>query len=83
RMPYTRALLESSPKVANRSHTRLQAIPGRPPNLMKLTAGCAFAPRCAYATERCHRERPELAVTESPGHAYACWNPLPTTRGVS
>lgn len=82
-MPYTRALLESSPKVASHSHTRLQAIPGRPPNLMKLTAGCAFAPRCAYATERCHRERPELTAAEGPGHAFACWNPLPTTRGAS
>ena len=36
RMPYTRALLERSPKVSNPSHTRLVAIPGRPPNLLDL-----------------------------------------------
>ncbi len=35
RMPYTRALLESSPKVSNAPHTRLVTIPGRPPNLLK------------------------------------------------
>jgi peptide/nickel transport system ATP-binding protein len=82
RMPYTRALLESSPKVSNRSHTRLATIPGRPPNLLKLTQGCSFAPRCAYATDRCHQERPELQLAAEPGHSFACWNPLPTTRGV-
>lgn len=83
RMPYTRALLESSPKVSNASHTRLITIPGRPPNLLKLTDGCSFAPRCAYATDRCHTERPELEAADQPGHAFACWNPLPTTRGAS
>jgi peptide/nickel transport system ATP-binding protein len=77
RMPYTRALLESSPKVSNPSHTRLKTIPGRPPNLLKLTKGCAFAPRCAFATDRCHDERPELVAADEPGHSYACWNPLP------
>jgi len=79
RMPYTRALLESSPKIANQSHTRLQTIPGRPPNLLNLTQGCAFAPRCAYATQRCHQERPELEPSSETGHSFACWNPLPAT----
>ena len=76
RMPYTRALLESSPRVANPSHTRLAAIPGRPPNLLTLGEGCAFAPRCAYASERCHLERPPLSAPDATGHTYACWNPL-------
>ncbi|HEV2428025.1 MAG TPA: ABC transporter ATP-binding protein [Acidimicrobiales bacterium] len=76
RMPYTRALLESSPKVSAPSHTRLAAIPGRPPALTQLPAGCAFAPRCAHATARCATERPELTPAAEPGHAYACWNPL-------
>ena len=82
RMPYTRALLESSPKVANPSHTRLVTIPGRPPNLLKLTNGCSFAPRCAFATDRCRQERPELEPAGAAGHFFACWNPLPPTRGV-
>ncbi|HUV57522.1 MAG TPA: ABC transporter ATP-binding protein [Acidimicrobiales bacterium] len=82
RMPYTRALLESSPKVSNPSHTRLTTIPGRPPNLLKLSDGCSFAPRCAYVTDRCRSQRPELEPGEESGHFFACWNPLPTTRGV-
>jgi peptide/nickel transport system ATP-binding protein len=82
RMPYTRALLESSPKITNPSHTRLTTIPGRPPNLLKLSEGCSFAPRCAYATERCHVERPELTPTGEPGHFFACWNPLTSEREV-
>jgi peptide/nickel transport system ATP-binding protein len=77
RMPYTKALLESSPKVSNHSHTRLVTIPGRPPNLLNLPDGCAFAPRCSYATDQCHLVRPELEPSTEPGHAFACWNPLP------
>jgi peptide/nickel transport system ATP-binding protein len=77
RMPYTKALLESSPKVSNHSHTRLVTIPGRPPNLLKLSDGCAFAPRCSYATDQCHLVRPELEPSTEPGHTFACWNPLP------
>ena len=76
RMPYTRALLESTPRVSNPSHTRLQTIPGRPPNLLKLTEGCAFAPRCSRATEQCSQERPALEPTGTDGHFFACWNPL-------
>jgi oligopeptide/dipeptide ABC transporter ATP-binding protein len=80
RMPYTRALLESSPKVTNDPHTRLVTIPGRPPNLLKLSDGCSFAARCSFATDQCHKERPELQGADEPGHAFACWNPLPATR---
>jgi len=80
RMPYTRALLESSPKVTNDPHTRLVTIPGRPPNLLKLSEGCSFAPRCSYATDQCHKERPTLQPADEPGHAFACWHPLPKTR---
>lgn len=83
RMPYTRALLESSPKVSNAPHTRLTTIPGRPPNLLNLTRGCSFAPRCTYASEKCHQERPELEPAAQPGHFFACWNPLPGERGAS
>ncbi len=79
KMPYTRALLQSSPKVSNAPHTRLAVIPGRPPNLAIAQPGCAFAPRCGAATEQCHAERPTLTPAESPGHHYACWHPLPET----
>jgi len=82
RMPYTRALLEGSPKISNPSHTRLKAIPGRPPNLADLPGGCAFAPRCSFATDRCREERPELEPAGEVGHAFACWHPLPLVQKV-
>jgi oligopeptide/dipeptide ABC transporter ATP-binding protein len=80
-MPYTEALLKSMPRIANHSHTRLVAIEGRPPDLLHPPAGCPFAPRCPYAQDKCHREKPPL-VEAAPGHSYACWYPL-TTSGSS
>ena len=69
--PYTRALLESVPRLGA-SRARLRAIDGQPPDLATLGAGCAFAPRCPQAMERCRAESPpELAV--APGHATRCW----------
>jgi oligopeptide/dipeptide ABC transporter ATP-binding protein len=74
-MPYTEALLKSIPRIANPSHARLVAIEGRPPDLIHPPAGCPFSPRCPYAQEKCHREKPPL-VEAAPGHTYACWYPL-------
>jgi oligopeptide/dipeptide ABC transporter ATP-binding protein len=83
RMPYTEALLESIPKVEDRSHTRLQAIAGRPPDLVELPQGCAFAARCKYARERCRVERPLLEEDPtSPGHLFACFYPTGAGRTV-
>jgi oligopeptide/dipeptide ABC transporter ATP-binding protein len=74
-MPYTEALLKSTPRIAEPSHTRLIAIEGRPPDLLNPPAGCPFSPRCPYARDKCHREKPPL-VQAAPGHSYACWYPL-------
>ena len=49
--------------------------------LSALEKGCAFAPRCKYATDKCHNERPELQATGTEGHMFACWNPLTSSRG--
>jgi oligopeptide/dipeptide ABC transporter ATP-binding protein len=69
--PYTRALLESVPRLGARSD-RLLAIDGQPPDLVKLPAGCAFAPRCAHAMDRCRTDAPpETALGE--GHVTRCW----------
>ncbi|MFM7062810.1 MAG: oligopeptide/dipeptide ABC transporter ATP-binding protein, partial [Actinomycetes bacterium] len=77
KMPYTEALLSAIPKLADPSHTRLNAIGGRPPDLVNPPAGCAFAPRCPYARERCHTEQPVLTESPStPGHLYACHFPV-------
>jgi len=75
RMPYTEALLRSIPKLDEPRHARLQAIPGRPPQLVDPPRGCRFAPRCPYAQARCHAEAPPLVESE-PGHSYRCWYPV-------
>jgi peptide/nickel transport system ATP-binding protein len=77
-MPYTEALLRSIPRIGNPSHTRLLAIDGRPPDLISPPAGCPFAPRCPYAQDKCHHEKPPLVEGAVPGHSYACWFPLST-----
>ena len=72
--PYTEALLESIPRLKNASHTVLQALPGRPPDLAAIGPGCPFAPRCIYSQDRCVDENPPLAELE-PDHWVACWYP--------
>jgi peptide/nickel transport system ATP-binding protein len=59
--PYTRGLLASLARgrVGARAK-RLQEIPGVVPSLREFIAGCAFAPRCRHAMDRCHREAPGL-----------------------
>jgi peptide/nickel transport system ATP-binding protein len=77
KMPYTEALLQSIPKLADASHTRLNVIAGRPPDLVNPPVGCRFAPRCPYAQDRCREEEPPLIPTvEDPRHTYACWYPV-------
>src|SRR5207247_8625576 len=55
--PYTQALLESIPRLAD-SRARLTAIDGQPPDLAALPDGCAFHPRCTKVQELCPREAP-------------------------
>jgi peptide/nickel transport system ATP-binding protein len=69
--PYTRALMASMPAM-NATAARLTEIPGMVPAPNDLRGGCAFAPRCAYATERCRREAPALE-TKGVGHEVACF----------
>ena len=77
RMPYTKSLMRSIPHLDNPSHTRLLTIPGRPPDLVNPPKGCRFAPRCAYARERCLRDEPPLVTADtSTQHVYACWYPV-------
>ncbi len=77
KMPYTKSLMRSIPRLEDPSHTRLLTIPGRPPDLVKPPPGCRFAPRCPYARERCTVEEPPLvSVPGAPEHTYACWYPV-------
>jgi peptide/nickel transport system ATP-binding protein len=82
KMPYTEALLRSIPKVTDPSHTRLAAIPGRPPDLVDPPTGCRFAARCAYVQDRCRDEQPPLRQGVVPGHEFRCWFPVGTPEGA-
>ena len=73
--PYTRGLMGSIPKlnkVVESEGYRLQEIEGTVPSLLQEIPGCAFAPRCDFATGRCQGEAPTLEP-HRPDHAVACW----------
>jgi peptide/nickel transport system ATP-binding protein len=76
KMPYTEALMNSIPKLDQKSHTTLEVIPGRPPDLVNPPAGCNFAPRCKYVQDRCLTEEPPLLEADTPGHVFRCWYPV-------
>jgi oligopeptide/dipeptide ABC transporter ATP-binding protein len=80
RHPYTQALMASVPRLDD-TVKRLPSIEGQPPALHRLPAGCRFAPRCAYADERCRREYPPTFAL-GPAHEAACWKiaPSPASR---
>ena len=74
-MPYTHGLLASIPRVDRPQIQRLETIPGQPPSLISLPAGCAFAPRCSRKSEvagsACDLTMPALAEIGT-GHLSRC-----------
>lgn len=69
--PYTQGLLKSIPKLGEHVE-ELDSIPGNVPNPKYMPKGCKFAPRCAYATERCKEEEPGFFDLGN-GHQSRCW----------
>ena len=69
--PYTQALLNSIPRMSD-NRNRLAAIDGQPPDLVALPPGCAFAPRCPSAFDRC-REAPPSQLTFGDQRTVRCW----------
>jgi peptide/nickel transport system ATP-binding protein len=78
RHPYSQALIASIPQLDTPPHTLLPTIEGRPPNLLCPPAGCRFAARCGFATDRCADEAPELVPHKSADGVgvVACHYPL-------
>lgn len=70
--PYTVGLLKSVPRLDRGRSERLIPIEGTPPDTSKPIPGCPFAPRCAFAEDRCHKERPPLHSLDDE-HQSACW----------
>jgi len=78
RHPYTRLLLDAAP-VPGRRNVRAEDEPAELPDPYAPPPGCAFAPRCPNAEERCRVERPDLSVDQpSPSHSAACFFPVGT-----
>lgn len=74
--PYTEALYKSIPNMSLPRGTRLNPIPGSPPDLSITPVGCPFAPRCTYAIDRCSSEIPPLYDGGARAdHYYACFVP--------
>ena len=76
--PYTKGLLGSIPHMDEAAHAgarrlRLNEIKGMVPSLARRPAGCAFAPRCGYATAQCETTYPPLHE-HRPAHWIACWH---------
>lgn len=71
--PYTKALLQSLPRLSVTSK-RLPTIPGAVPEPLRFPTGCKFHPRCpmGHADKRCQTIEPELRQVQ-PGRSVACW----------
>ena len=73
--PYTQSLLECVPRIDSfdvERPRRLPAIEGMVPSVADLPTGCAFAPRCRKAVDRCGKEVPDLREV-GPGHWVSCF----------
>ncbi len=78
RHPYTWGLLASVPTLRGDPEADLVPISGSPPSLIRLPSGCAFHPRCRYASlndGRSEDEVPQLRPVDEPGHLVACHLP--------
>ncbi|HEY7364840.1 MAG TPA: ABC transporter ATP-binding protein [Methylomirabilota bacterium] len=76
--PYTRALLESIPRMGD-ADQRLTAIEGQPPDLAAPPGGCAFHPRCPKMMDRCRTEEPPRFDVAA-GQSARCWLAAPAGR---
>jgi len=77
RHPYTEALLRTIPHIDQPSHTRLEPIPGRPPELIDPPVQCAYAPRCRHTQPDCLESIPAFVGVRGV-HEFACHHPVNT-----
>jgi len=80
--PYTNVLLDSIPEADPEADHSVGKIVGEPPSPVSPPSGCRFHPRCAYATDICTREEPQLRAMGD-GHFVACHHPVETPVKIS
>lgn len=81
--PYTHALQRAIPDISMPRGTRLDPIPGSPPDLAIPPVSCPFAPRCLFATDTCTSSIPPLSMAPgSETHEYACFHPQGSAEAV-
>ncbi len=68
--PYTQFLINSLPKFGDKNVRH--SVPGSPPSLADLPAGCPFHPRCPHAMEICTQQMPGFSHPDE-NHKVACW----------
>lgn len=68
--PYTQFLINSLPKFGDKNERH--SVPGSPPSLADLPAGCPFHPRCPHALEICTQQMPAFSYLDE-NHKVACW----------
>jgi peptide/nickel transport system ATP-binding protein len=68
--PYTQFLINSLPKFGDKNVRH--SVPGSPPSLADLPAGCPFHPRCPHAMEICTQQMPDFTHLDE-NHKVACW----------
>jgi peptide/nickel transport system ATP-binding protein len=71
RHPYSMGLLRAVPRVTGALGS-VASIPGSPPDLINLPAGCTYSPRCPYAIDECRAREPELLPVDTPHHDARC-----------
>lgn len=80
--PYTNVLLDSIPEPDPEADHSVGKIVGEPPSPISPPSGCRFHPRCAYATDICTKEEPQLRAMGD-GHFVACHHPVETPVEIS
>ncbi|TNJ61977.1 ABC transporter ATP-binding protein [Paenibacillus hemerocallicola] len=73
RHPYTIGLMQAIPRLDGDRSKPLKAVEGSVPSLHDVPGGCRFAPRCAYADDKCRNDMPELTGLKD-GTAVRCWH---------
>ena len=69
--PYTKALLQTIPKLGQGKKQKLEPIRGATPDPYMRPKGCQFMPRCDYASDECNQFPEDMQITES--HYAKCW----------